>query len=283
MLVAQHLLVEREPLVVERVAEPVALGAEVGLVVRVRHVLDRDLIGHGQPVTGQPGDLLRVVREDPDAREPEVDEDLRADPVVAQVSREAELEVGVDGVEALLLELVGAELVEQSDPPALLAQVQQHADALLLDHRQRRLQLLAAIAAQRVEHVTGQALRVHADEHIVLTVDVALDERNVVLVVDQRAVPDGHELAEPGRELGRDDPLDQLLVPAAVGDQIRDRDHLEAVALAVRLEVAHSRHRAVVVHDLADHPGRDQAGEPGEVDRRLGLTRRARAPRPAWP
>ena len=51
-------------------------------------------------------------------------------------------------------------------PAALLGEVQQHAAALALDHRQRRLELLAAVAAQRVEHVAGQALGVDADEHV---------------------------------------------------------------------------------------------------------------------
>ncbi len=58
---------------------------------------------------------------------------------------------------------------------------------------------------------------------------------------------------------------------AAVGDQVRDRDHLQPVALAVGRQVGHARHRPVVVHDLADHAGRDQPGEPGEVDAGLGL------------
>ena len=37
------------------------------------------------------------------------------------------------------------------------------------------------------------------------------------------------------------------------------------------VEVGDPRHRAVVVHDLADHAGRDQPGEAREIDRRLGL------------
>ena len=37
-------------------------------------------------------------------------------------------------------------------------------------------------------------------------------------------------------------------------------------------EVGQARHRAVVVHDLADDAGRVEAGEAREVDRRLGLT-----------
>src|SRR5207245_468254 len=45
VLVADHLLVEREPLVVQRVAELVALGAQVGLVVGIWQVLDRNLVG----------------------------------------------------------------------------------------------------------------------------------------------------------------------------------------------------------------------------------------------
>ena len=100
-------------------------------------------------------------------RQPEVDEDLRADAVVAQVDRQAELEVRVDGVEALVLQVVGAQLVQQADPAALLGEVEQDAAALVLDHRERRLELLAAVAAQRVEDVAGQALGVHADEHVV--------------------------------------------------------------------------------------------------------------------
>ena len=51
-------------------------------------------------------------------------------------------------------------------PAALLGEVEQHAPALALDHRQRRLELLAAVAAQRVEDVAGQALGVHAHEHV---------------------------------------------------------------------------------------------------------------------
>src|SRR3954469_23111996 len=70
-LVVNQLLVERQPLVMERVTEAVALGAQVLLVVRVGHRLDRDLVGDREPVTLQAVDLLGVVGEDPDARQPE--------------------------------------------------------------------------------------------------------------------------------------------------------------------------------------------------------------------
>ena len=123
----------------------------------------------------------------------------------------------------------------------------------LLDHRHRRLELLAAVAAKRVEDVAGQALGVDADEHVLGAGDVALDHRDVVLVVEQRAVADGGELAEGGRQLRRDDALDQPLGAPPVGDQVGDRDHLQAVALAVGDQVGDPGHGPVVVHDLADH------------------------------
>ena len=70
----------------------------------------------------------------------------------------------------------------------------------------------------------------HPDEHVGLPGDLALDERDVVLVVDERAVSDRLELPEAGRQRGRDDPFDELVVAAAVGDQVGDGDHAQPVA-----------------------------------------------------
>jgi hypothetical protein len=69
-----------------------------------------------------------------------------------------------------------------------------------------------------VEDVAGQALRVDANEHVVGAVDIALDHRHVVLLVDQRAEADGAELTEGGRQAGLHDALDELVVAPAVGN-----------------------------------------------------------------
>ena len=111
----------------------------------------------------------------------------------------------------------------------------------------------------------------HPDEHVLAAVDLALDERDVVLAADELAVADGLEVAEPGRQPRRDDALDELVVAAPVGDEVGDRDHLQPVARAVLDEVVDARHRAVVVHDLADDAGRVQPRQAREVDGGLGL------------
>ena len=122
-----------------------------------------------------------------------------------------------------------------------------------------------------MEDVAGQALGVHAHEDVRLARDVALDHRDVVLAVDERAEADRGELAERRGQDRLGNALDQALGALAVGDQVGDRDHLQVVALAVADEVGHARHRAVVVHDLADDARGDQPGQAREVDGRLGL------------
>ena len=68
-----------------------------------------------------------------------------------------------------VLQLVGADLVADADAPALVAaEVDDHAEALLGDPLHGRVELHAAVAAQRAEHVAGEALAVHPDEHVVL-------------------------------------------------------------------------------------------------------------------
>ena len=83
-----------------------------------------------------------------------------------RVRRQAEVEVGVDGVAAPVLELVGLQLRDQPDPASLVpAQVDHDAAALGDDALERLVELGAAVAALAAEHVTGQALRVHAGQH----------------------------------------------------------------------------------------------------------------------
>ena len=104
--------------------------------------------------------------------------------------REAELEVRLDRVEAFLLQLVRAQLVEQADPAALLRHVQEHAVLLCGDAPKREVELLAAVAAQRVEDVPREALRVDADEHILCALDGAAHECEVRAACELLAIGD---------------------------------------------------------------------------------------------
>ncbi len=78
---------------------------------------------------------------------------------------------------ALVLQFVGLELGHQADAAAFLVLVEQNAGALFGDGGERELELLAAVAAQRVEDVAGEALRVDAHDGR-RRVDVAHDQRD---------------------------------------------------------------------------------------------------------
>ena len=111
----------------------------------------------------------------------------------------------------------------------------------------------------------------HAHEHVLAAVDLALDERDVWLAGQRLAEGDRGELAVRGREPHLRDALDELLRPASVLDQIGDRQQLDPVLLAERGQVRDAGHRPVLVHDLADDARRVQPREPSEVDGRLRL------------
>jgi hypothetical protein len=67
-------------------------------------------------------------------------------------------EVSLDGVQALILQLIGAQLLSQAYPSALLMLIEQHSSAFFRDHPQGQVELVMTIASQRVEDISGGAL-----------------------------------------------------------------------------------------------------------------------------
>src|SRR5437899_1409680 len=251
--------------------ELVALRAQVLPVGVVGRDLDRHALGDVQAVALQPDDLLRVVGEQPEVLHAQIHEDLGADPVVAQIGLEAERCIGLDRVLPLVLELVGAHLVEKPDATPFLAHVNENTAPLGLDDSQRLLELEPAVAPARVEDVADQTLGVDADEHRGVPRHLPHDEGERHATVHARVVGDRDEFAPVRGELGCGDPSDQLLLADPVLDQILDGDHRESVRQGELLELGHPRHPAILVEDLADDTGRVRAREPREVHRRLGV------------
>ncbi len=102
--------------------------------------------------------------------------------VVALVGGKAQALVGFHGIGAGVLQLVGADLVEQADAAALLAQVEPStAAALGGDGRQRRFQLGAAVAAQAEQRIAGQAFGVQTAEYRRAVGDIAQGQGHVLL------------------------------------------------------------------------------------------------------
>lgn len=108
--------------------------------------------------------LERVIGQQPYAPDAQVAQDCDRVPVFARIDRKPQGRVGVNRVETPVLKRVSADLVDEPDAAALLVEVEEQPASGTSEASQRRVQLGAAIAALRAQHVPRQALRVEAQQ-----------------------------------------------------------------------------------------------------------------------
>ncbi len=170
------------------------------------------------------------------------------------VGLEAQSLIGVDGVEALVLEAIGSQLVDQADAAALLRQIEQHAAARFFDGVDGAAQLLAAIAFERAQEVAGEARRMQPRQD-------GLGRRRRV---DDDGVVLGAAVLRPERdEFGL---LRALERHARAGHDLQGTDDFGVVAEDVGGTKRHCVHRGA---SRGRHDGRrQQIRELGELDRR---------------
>ena len=198
--------------------------------------------------------------------DPQVGEHLGANAVLPGIHRQALLEVRVDGVQALVLQPVGPQLVADADAaPLVTPQVGDDPDALGADLGQCSIQLRAAVTPQRAQQIAGEALGVDPHQRGIHGSQVAEHVGHVLLVVEERHVGVCGELAVLRRDARRTEVLDQLLVPTPVSDQVGDGHEVQVVLDGEGLQVGHPGHGPVVVHDLAQDTDRLTVGQGAEV------------------
>ena len=181
-------------------AQPSLFGAQVGQAHRVRGRLERDALDDLDAVPAESFDLGGVVREEPRAPHPEPTQHRGGGGPVASVDGKAKGDVGVDRVEAVVLERIRPHLVEEPDPPSLVTEVQEHATVGATKKLERALELLPAVTAQRAERLAGQAFGVQAHEDRGPRAHVPLHQRDDFGLVARHAIDGNAERAEAGRQ-----------------------------------------------------------------------------------
>ena len=129
-------------------------------------VLHRDAADDLDAVAFETEDLRRIVGDQPHLFDAEIGENLRTDAVVALIDRQPEREIRLDGIGAVILQLVRAQLVSKADAAPFLTKVEEDAAPFFGDHLHGTVALRRAIAANRVQRVAGEALGVDAHEHV---------------------------------------------------------------------------------------------------------------------
>src|SRR4051812_24539220 len=89
--------------ILKRVPHFGPLRLEVTRVMRVRLAPNRHLLDHLNSVALQANDFLGIIRQEPELADAEIEKDLRAESVIAEVAREPETRVCFDRIESLLL------------------------------------------------------------------------------------------------------------------------------------------------------------------------------------
>ena len=103
-------------------------------------------------------DFVGIVGHQLDGLDAEVGADGGGQAIIARVDSKAKGFVCLDGVSTFVLQLVGAEFVDDADATAFFHFVDNEATTVAGDGREGKLKLLAAIAAQTMEDVSGEAL-----------------------------------------------------------------------------------------------------------------------------
>src|SRR5688572_29436286 len=89
--------------------------------------------------------------------------------------------IGLNGVLAGILKLVGEKLVHETDSPAFLKLVNENSGSFFRDEFQSDIQLFATIAALGSKNIACQALGMNADERGGLRFRATHDERKDVV------------------------------------------------------------------------------------------------------
>ena len=131
----------------DQVAHFFVLGLEVALEGWFAGDGGGDALGDEDAGGFEAADFVRVVGDEADGRDLEVFEDFGGELEVAVVGFVAQLLVGFDGIGALVLELVGAELGHEADAAAFLLLVEEDAGALVGDASEGEVELVVAVAA----------------------------------------------------------------------------------------------------------------------------------------
>ena len=242
---------------------------------------DRYPLNNAQAIGFKPHHLARIIGQKADASDSQFGKDLCPDPILPQVWREPEGLIGLDGVQALLLlKLVGFQFLEQADPPALLAHVENHAGARFHDLAHRMLKLAPAIAQFAGKNISGQALAMDPHEHrllpgfhhpVQLVPDTTEAQGQMRFTVHHRGERYEVEIPETGRKGHLQFPTHQPLLGPAELDQVRDGAHFQVVSGAESPQIRHPGHGAVLVANLADDRRRFEPSQTGQVHAALGV------------
>ena len=122
------------------------------------------------------------------------------------------------------------------------------------------------------DDIQHRVQRMHPYQHGVRRGDITLDQRDMFgplgFIDENPHLPVTAEFGCDGLAVAQHN---QIIMAAAIGDQIADRADLQPVQLRKGDQIGQTRHFAVFFHDLADHARRVQPRQTADIDSGLGM------------
>src|SRR5205814_1637685 len=157
-------------------------------VVRIGFAANWHLLYHLQAVTFESDNFFRIIGQKTELANAKIEENLRAETVVAQIAGITKLRVCLNSVESFLLQFIGMDFCCQSNAASFLSHVNQDTAAFLLNLPQRGVQLISTIAPPRAENVASETLAVHAHQRWFVLLDLSFFQGKMMLAVECRAI-----------------------------------------------------------------------------------------------
>jgi hypothetical protein len=123
-----------------------SLGDHITTVVGIDRRLEWHSVGDFNARACQTVELGWIVGEQHNPRAIQYPQHMCGDPVIALIVIEAERDVGVEGIEAVVLQLICPHLVGETKPAAFLGQTENDAAAEVFEQRQSEPKLFPAVA-----------------------------------------------------------------------------------------------------------------------------------------
>lgn len=162
----------------------------------------------------------------------------------------------------------------KSDSATFLREVDKGSTSFAGDHLEGGMELVSAIAAQRLDQVAGKATAMHSDEGRLRAGGgkIPHEDGEGFLGFMLNLVDGDLKVAELGGEICLGHAAYEFFVEATMGDELFDGDDFEMVLFGESEEFIAIGSIPLIIEDFAEDSGRGKPGHASQVDSGFGMT-----------
>ena len=113
----------------------------------------------------------------------EMTEHLSTATIITFIRPEAKVYIGIYRVQSLFLQLIGSNLVHQTDAPTLLLHINDDSLAFFLDHPHRLMELFTTVTTHAAQDIASGTGRVDTNKNGLIVFPASFDERHMLQTV----------------------------------------------------------------------------------------------------